>query len=215
MRLVGPGALAGACVSLTLLVFAPVAVPAVRSPLDRADMQRAVNLARWPRTDADRARFHARYVFAPNGPVVDAWTVEQVEIVTEFRRLELMAEEHARLNDTWARAGLREAEEAMRPWRGVLTVRARLGLRATRLYVGGVPPLWMEIDGADVTAWGEPSRAALYANCGGDTIGCPMVGALIEHSFQAQSIGQVSRRVRVRSPGPDLASVLVDFGSIE
>jgi hypothetical protein len=72
---------------------------AFESPLDRPAMTRALKLARWPATDADRSAFHSRYLFdvrvEPNAPI----RIDRIEVITEFRRLELIAEHHARLND--------------------------------------------------------------------------------------------------------------------
>src|SRR5258705_6574622 len=58
------------------------------------DMERALSLAR--SSEAARARFHARYVVDVHAPAVEYFTVEQLEIITEFRRLELIGEDHAR-----------------------------------------------------------------------------------------------------------------------
>jgi hypothetical protein len=207
-----PAAVCGLATAMAIGVM-PVAISAIRSPLDRADMQRALNLARWPRTDADRARFHAAYILPIDGPTIDAWTVEQVEILTEFRRLELMAEDHVRLNDTWARAGLREAEEAMRPWKGLLSVRARLGLRSTRPYVGHVPPAEIRIEGAE--ARGDPARTDLYANCAGDTLGCAVVGGLVEQAFEASSVAHAPARGPARWDARELAGTVVDRAARE
>ena len=54
----------GALVSLVLL--------ALPSPLTRTDLERAVALARFPHTDAERTKFHDRYltvVSRASGPV--------------------------------------------------------------------------------------------------------------------------------------------------
>jgi len=96
---------------------------AIDLPLGRRDMERALALARWPHSDAERERFHRQYLVGVNGPTVENWAVEQVEVITEFRRLALIAEEHARVNDMFGRAGVQEAEQALRPWLGRLSNR--------------------------------------------------------------------------------------------
>ena len=108
------------------LVLTTLDVAAIVTPLTRADMERATGLARWPRSDADRARFHRPYVVSLTGVGTDFFAIKTVEVITEFRRLELIAEEHARLNDNFARAGLRDAEEAIDPWKGLVWIVARL-----------------------------------------------------------------------------------------
>src|SRR5947208_2197101 len=72
--------------------------------LDRADIRRALDLAQWPRTDQDRARFHARYLVRVGSAAVGQTSVDTIETITEFRRMVIVAEEHARLNDMFARA---------------------------------------------------------------------------------------------------------------
>src|SRR5207253_9738725 len=95
--------------------------------LDRADIRRALDLAQWPRTDQDRARFHARYLVRVGSAAVGQTSVDTIETITEFRRMVIIAEELARPNDMFARGGrIQEAEEALRAYRGRLSVVAHL-----------------------------------------------------------------------------------------
>src|SRR5436190_8215507 len=80
-------------------------VPGVIVQLNSQDIQRATELARWPHTDAERSQFHKRYTIVVNGPAVEYFALETIEVTTPFRRLELIAEEHARINDLFARGG--------------------------------------------------------------------------------------------------------------
>src|SRR5207245_2229251 len=73
--------------------------------LDRGATRRALELAQWPRTDQDRARFHARYVVRVGSAPLHQTSVDTIETITEFRRMVIIAEEHARLNDMFARGG--------------------------------------------------------------------------------------------------------------
>ena len=86
-----------------------------------SDLDRVVALARWPHTDDDRAKFHSSYTFPIKGAAVDGWVAERVEVITELRRAELMAEDHARINDSWGRAGMQEVINALQPWRTIET----------------------------------------------------------------------------------------------
>lgn len=117
-----------ACV---LVIAAGVVVPVrtLVTPMSRAAIERALALARWPATDADRARFHEQYVarVATATDPTRAVAVDTIEVVTEFRRMELIAEAHARLNDLFARGGaIQEAEQALQPYRGRLSVIAHV-----------------------------------------------------------------------------------------
>src|SRR5437763_1028937 len=107
--------------------------------LDRGATRRALELAQWPRTDQDRARFHARYVVRVGSAPLHQTSVDTIETITEFRRMVIIAEEHARLNDMFARGGrIQEAEEALRAYRGRLSIVAHLRFGP---HVAGVPDI--------------------------------------------------------------------------
>ncbi len=152
---------------------------------------------------------------AVDGPTIDSWTVEQVEVFTGFRRVELMAEEHARLNDLWGRGGLREIEEAIRPWRGTLSIAVRLGLRSTMAYVGSVPAVDVAVDGPGAVAPTEVRRTNLYGYCDQGPLGCPLVGGLVEASFDAAAIGETTRSIRVLWNAVQMAQVTIDVARLE
>jgi len=84
-------------------MLAPVDVAAIITPLTRADIERTAALARWPRSDSDRARFHRPSIIDVTGVAATFFAITRIEVITEFWRLELIAEEHARANDTFAR----------------------------------------------------------------------------------------------------------------
>jgi hypothetical protein len=199
-----------------LLCASPIDGVAITFPVTRVDLERAVALARWPRPDADRARFHERYLFTVNSPPVASWIVEQVEVITEFRRVELLAEEHEKLHDLWGKGGaFRDVEESMRPWVGRVAVVARLALRTTLPYSGDVPAVEIAIGGARVMTSKDVRRTDLYANCGGVVSGCPVIGGIVEAIFDAAAIGNTTRPVIVRWKGDELADVLFDFAGLE
>ena len=177
-------------------------------------MTRALALARWPHTDAERVRFHDQYLFLieSSPSPASAPRVLQVEVVTEFRRLELMAEEHQRLGDSFGRGGLDEVETAFRPWRGSVAVAAHLQLPwcgdgcqapvpATEVWIPGIS-----------SRPGQPAvRSVLYARTG---LSPALLGSFAEARFDAAAIGQTVREVRVVVDGRELARVAVDFGAL-
>jgi hypothetical protein len=57
---------------------------ALTRPLTRADMERALALARWPASDRERARFHERYSVPVSDVRIEDVTLEQID----FARLE-------------------------------------------------------------------------------------------------------------------------------
>jgi len=190
-----------------------VDIGAVVQSLTQSDLERAVALARWPRTDADRSRFHKRYVFEMNEPAIDYWTVTRIEVVTAFRRVELMAESHT--SDLWGRGGVADVERDIQPWRDRVSIVAHLALRSDRPYIGGVPDVDVVVDGPDRPAPIELRRTEQLAYCGGKLKGCPVIGGTVEAVFAARSIGQVARSITAAWNGRALARVSVDFGQLD
>ena len=170
------------------LVLTTLNVAAIVTPLTRADMERATGLARWPRSDADRARFHRPYVVSLTGVGTDFFAIKTVEVITEFRRLELIAEAHARLNDNFARAGVREAEEAIGPWKGFVWVVARLDLTNHNRYVRDTPDVDIVIGGQKPIA---PANARVIGVNGSEG---ELIGWTVEAAFPAALLRSVACR---------------------
>jgi hypothetical protein len=175
-----------------------------------ADLQRALTLARWPTSDAERSRFHELYFFTVNSPAVEYFAVQKLEVITEFRRLELIAEEHARINDTFGRGGMRDVEDALRPWRGRLSIIVSLVFDPTR-YITGVPPVGMVLEGPTLVAPLETIRNGVYSS--GDRP--VLVGATVESAFDAEAIGQELRPVFIHREGMLVARSPIDFSRLE
>jgi hypothetical protein len=185
---------------------------AIRWSLNAPDMERALALAQWPSSDADRARFHDRYFVDVHGPTVEYFAVDQVEVITEFRRLDLIAEDHVRLNDLFARSGLRDAEEALRPWRGRVSVVAHLRFDPAK-YITGVPDVGLALDGlGGLRPIEVPHRTGIYSG-GGDQ--ASLTAGLVEAVFDAESVGQKTRSVVIVWKTRELARVPIDFAALE
>ena len=175
-----------------------------------ADMQRALTLARWPTADAERSRFHDHYIFAVNSPTAEYFAVQKLEVVTEFRRLEMIAEEHARLNDTFGRGGLHEVEEALRPWRGRLSIIVSLIFDPTK-YITGVPEVDLVLEGPTLLAPLDTARKGVYGS-GDHPV---LVGGMIESTFDADAVGQDVRQLFIHRGGKPIARPPIDFSKLE
>ena len=176
--------------------------------LGRPEIERALDLARWPHTDAERAQFHARYFTKFKVPDALAGpAVESIEVITEFRRMELIAEQHARLNDLFARGGfIHEAENALKPFRGHVSIIAhvRFGLVTVT-----APNYTVAIAGPNAPQAVGDKTTPIF----GDKT---QIGADFEVMFDAAAIGQTPRIAIVRGDvGAELARATIDFGSIE
>ena len=207
-------------VGLTIAVLAPAGtgavagVPGVNIQLTSQDIQRATDLARWPHTDAERAQFHKRYTIVVNGPTVEYFALEAIEVTTPFRRMELIAEEHARINDLFARGGdRRDAEEALRPWRDQVSIVARLRFDLTKL-IPGVPDVDVALEGPNILfpITTSSSRIDIAIDNGART---QIVGGLVEAVFDVRAVGQTTGPVVVRWNGKEIARVAVDFARMD
>ena len=204
------GARGGWPVAAALVVLA-VAGPPLRAPhaleTDLSDQQieRALRLGR--NTAAERERFHRRYVFPADGrtPVVNGLQLESIEVISEFRRMELIAEEHARINDTFGRAGLRDAKQALAPWRRNVSIVARVRVIGATNMVR-VPRLEVTLD--SLPAAGPVLRRDISNDAA-------LVGGEIETPFDAAVVGETTRTVAVLRNDRLLGRVRVDFRSID
>lgn len=186
---------------------------ALNLAVSNRDIERAQKIA--SETESARARFHGLYI----QPVNDA-TVEQIEIITEFRRCVLVTEERLRLGDWMFGRGVRAVSEVLRPYRGRVSVVARLRFHPQNTF-GDIPPSECAIGAASAAqpavspldvirtridqlqTGGQPGRSA------------PLLGALIETVFDAASIGETMRPVRVLMNGQTIARVSIDFSRLE
>jgi hypothetical protein len=197
-------------VVIVALLAGSAQAAAVNLRLTPDDIQRALTLARWPTSDAERLRFHERYVLTVNSPTIEYFAVQKVEVITEFRRLELIAEEHARINDTFGRGGLRDVEAALAPWRGLVTIVVTLIFDSTK-YITGVPAVDMVLEGPTLIAPLDTAREGLYG--GGDRPS--LIGGIVRSTFDAASIGQAVRPVFIHRGGKPIARPAIDFATLE
>jgi hypothetical protein len=192
---------------MPILMRSVVIAVALIVSIGRADIERALDLARWPHTDAERAQFHARYTrkFA----VPDALAgiaVDSVEVITELRLMELIGEAHARTNDLFARGGaIQEAEDALRPFRGRVSLIAHVRLGLVTI---GTPDVIVAMAGPNAPKAIDTTVTPIYA-------GKTLVGADVEAVFDAAAIGQTTRVITVTANGVELARAPIDFRVID
>jgi hypothetical protein len=175
------------------------------------EIERAQQLARG--RESERQQFHRRYLV----DLQDA-TVTQFEVITEFRRLVLVTEEHILRGDWLFSRGTRSAEQALEPFRGRVVVRSTLRFNPLNTYIT-VPPY--------VLAAGAPTGASLPAldtrvtpqfstpfKVRGKTL-TSLVGATLEADISTAELGQTSRRVAVMLEGKEVAHTVVDFARLD
>jgi hypothetical protein len=181
---------------------------AIDLDLTPQQIESALSIARG--TDTVRTAFHEPYMRALNEPLV-----ERIEVVSEFRRVVLMAEERARKGDRMFGYSASQAQKALEPWHHRVSVIARLRFHPQNTYVD-VPPAEIVLDapGADRARIGvlkEPimSLPSLKPN---DRL--PVLGAVVEGVFDATQIHDGTRAFIVRLEGKDIARVNFDLGML-
>jgi hypothetical protein len=200
---------------VVLLVIVSLArAGAVNAALSAADTQRALRLG--AASEAARTRFHAPYLLAVKDSVI-----RDIQVLTEFRRTVLAAEDALRRGDWSVAQGARSLgghsiEDTVRPWRRKVTIVANLQLDALHAYVtvpncevmmGGMPVL------ASLDRRTTPLSSLPYSSRG--TMTTSLVGAMIEADFDADAVGQTAREAVVLCDGRDVARTTIDFSRLE
>ena len=182
---------------------------AVATVLGDKDIERALKLAQ--AAEQKRAQFHAPYLVR-----VDDATVEQIEVVTEFRRYVLAVQEQLRKGNWLFAQGVRSAKEQLQPWRERLSIVARLRFHPhnTMMMVPlyditiGQPPVLVPINIV------RTPITALLSGKKGD-FNAPLMGATIEAIFDTRSLDPAARDVSVLLEAQPVARVPIDFAKLE
>lgn len=202
---------------VTLIVLALLAwvepSRALLVEVDRSDLNRALKIARSPSSDPDRARFHAAYTFPVRHDPVEYAALSSIEVITEFRRVALLAEAHMRLNDLWGRGDLRDVQDELKPWHGHTAVVAHVDFLPTMTFIAGVPPIDVVVEGTDVHVLGV-LRNGIYSSANAGEGGA-LLGADIEERLDARSVGQLARQVCVVWDKRSLGCARIDFATFE
>lgn len=93
------------------LLGAPVLVGEIGQQIDDPTLAQAVSVAR--QSDSTISAFHARYTVVLGDP-----TYDRVELITEYRRTVITAEEHFKLRELW---DVNKARAALAPFRGLVS----------------------------------------------------------------------------------------------
>ncbi|HVZ36944.1 MAG TPA: hypothetical protein VG963_31175 [Polyangiaceae bacterium] len=181
------------------------------STLTGTDIERALALSR--ARDAERQQFHHRYVFDLHGA-----DVTQIEIVTEFRRLVMIGEDHVLRGDSMFTRGVRAAQDALAPSRGMVTIKAQVRFNPLNTYIE--PPPYTIAIGAAPNGALQPidtQIAAQYSSpvkVNGRELSS-LTGATLQSTIEATRIGQTTRSVAVVLGGNTVAGTVVDFSHLD
>jgi hypothetical protein len=194
-------------VSLLAASVSIVGVGASVTGLDRPQIESALRLAR--SSDAERARFHEAY----RVPVPQR-EVESLEVITEYRRMVMIAEERMSTGAWSYTVTIRSAEEALQPWVGKLAIRARVKFHPMKVYprVPGIAIFVGDPPGRQAPQ--QISSSPLFALGTSSTQANPMVGAQVDAVFDAAAVGRGRLTVMILGPETLEVRVPVDFGSL-
>jgi hypothetical protein len=181
---------------------------AINLNVSASDVDRVLAIAR--ERDRERAPFHAPYITA-----IDSEFVERIEVVTELRRILLLAEERIRTGDRGFAYSSRLAMEAARPWKQRVSVIARVRLHPQNNYVT-VPDFEVDLDGADAAkAAIGVLKDPVYGFVSDPNAPAPILGAVVEGVFDAAVVGQTQRTVTIKLGGKVLSATRVNFAALE
>ena len=176
-----------------------------------AEIERAQQVAR--SRDGERAQFHGRYVFDLKGD-----TVTQIEVITEFRRLVLITEQHLFTGDQMFSRGLREAQQALAPTKGIMTLKAQLRFHPQNAYVS-IPDFKIALGRASAGPLDSPLETRITGDFAtqpkNSKQNAPVTGATLEASIDTMQIGQAVRPVGVVLEDKELARTVVDFARLD
>ncbi|MEP6915555.1 MAG: hypothetical protein ABJC89_07905 [Acidobacteriota bacterium] len=185
----------------------PAGPRGIQLDLARADIEAALKAARG--SEVQRAQFHAAY----RVPVTDAF-VETLEIITEYRRAVLLAEQRIAAGEWAFGLSSRWAEEALRPWKGKVSVRSRIRFHPQNVYPA-LPRIDITIGtGADLQSPLRTGSNPMYAPGIYAAGAAPLIGAEAEADFDAARAAQRVLDVIVRIQGGSDVHRAVDFGSL-
>jgi hypothetical protein len=194
-------------------LLAAVALGSLLVPaLNTADIERALALAR--ARESERQQFHQHYIFDLKDAVIT-----QIEVTTEFRRLELIAEEHVLRGDWMFTRSVRAAQEAIATTRGLVLLRAQVRLNPLNTFIES-PPYGLAIGAASggpleaIETKITPQFSAPYKTRDLKTL-TALVGATIEATIAASRIGQNPRAIAVTLERTELTRVVVDFARLD
>ena len=198
--------------AVVLLVLGHAHAAGVTEVLSDRDISYALSIANG--SDATRVAFHSPYVLA----VPDSM-IEHLEVITEFRRFVLAAEEQVKLGN-WmvARGGFdakgRTLKDVLRPVSGQVSIRARLRFHPQNSYKS-LPPFDVLVGEPTLLALNAirtPHVTTIYIDGGSIDV---IQGATIETFYNAPTINGRMLPVRMIFEEKEIGRVNVDFSRVQ
>lgn len=187
------------------------AVGAIELDVNNIKVQAGLKVAQG--APAARAAFHRAYLFG----AADS-SIERIEVVTEYRRVVLIAEEKLFRGDQMGAQNVQQTQNALQEWRRKVSIVVRLRFPLQNVLVRA-PQAEIVLAGAD----GDVSRLdmrnetqyALQSGPPNQQQPQTVIGLIAEAVFDAARVGQSTRTASVRLDGKEVARVPMDFSRLE
>jgi hypothetical protein len=144
--------------------------------------------------------------------------VTEIEVVTDFRRLVAIAEDHVLRGDWMFTRGVRAAEQALAPTRGMLLIRAQVRFNPMNAFIAA-PDYALALGTPSGTIYPVdtqlmPQYSVPFKTKQGKTLSS-LIGATLESTLPSEGIGQAARAVVVTLEGKEVTRTIVDFGRLD
>jgi hypothetical protein len=194
--------------AVLLWFLAAAGASALDLEVTMADVERALKISR--AGDRESERFSRPYVHEIGGAFLKG-----LDVITEFRRMVLIADERRRAGDWMFVNGRQVPFDALKPWKHLVTITATTDFGSTTF----VQPPLVEIallDRSDRPLRVQRTRInPIYTTSGADPSASFMTGGVYEADFSAPDVGQHTRVLTVTMKGRGLARLAIDFSALE
>jgi hypothetical protein len=196
-----------------IIVVAPllIATSAAEVDIDRPAVERAIQIGRGDL--ASRDRFHEAYRIRLGGPLI-----ERLEVITEFHRVVLVAEQHASLAAGW---GYTQAIDFLQPFRERVALILKVAFPPQNAY--------RTMEPFDLAIYARPGpvgsrliepisivRTPRYVNDQVAPPGSPIVGGTVEALFELRQLNpRGSYLVGIFDQNHELQRVEVDLSRFQ
>ena len=183
------------------------AVRALDLDVTLQDIETALTIAR--ATEQERTKFHAQYIRQVNIPFV-----ETVEVISEYRRAVLIAQDRILKGDRMFAYSTTRTQQALQPWKQRLSIVARLRFHPQNTYVS-VPDVDIALPGRERAKIGvlKDPILALPTQRQGDRQ--PVLGAVVEGAFDAAALGDGTFEFVISLEKKEVGRVTFDLAALQ
>jgi hypothetical protein len=183
------------------------AVSAFLPTLTERQMGEALAIARG---DAPaQLRFQEPYVHPLNIQPAEAYyRIDRLEVITLFRRLELIGVGHANLNDSFGRGGFSDVREALKPWLGKVSIAVNVQILPTMRFNPQLPAIDARIRGRRLLQPITVRRNPIISDAG------ILIAGVIESDFDSAALDGNGYQAIVLLDGKQVEAIHIDLKAL-